>query len=827
MAGFLGFVRRALDPRADLSRLPSASQEEERRAPRRSRLRARDILHNGPLLLGGAIVLGLFLVVLFGPIWAPENPYLSGQRTITYEDGKIVAPPFPPSERFPLGTDQWGRDTLSLLLYGTRNTLVACVFITMARFLLGLVLGAVAGWNEGSLADRAILGAITLTTALPALITSMLLIYALDIRRGLPVFIVALSLVGWGELAQYIRAEFLVLRRKPFIEGARVLGLRGGAIAVRHVLPNILPQLVVYTLLETGAVLMLLGELGFVGVYIGGGLRTEGVSGRGITIPDIPEWGAMMADSRRWARAKPWMVFWPAAAFFVAVVGFNALGEGLRRLVEQGGFHTGFLLSKRMLLVVVLVTVATVYVVQNVGPAPSYARLAEEFRGEEAYRHVQTLVGLRGRGNGTPDAQAAAEYIAQQFEAYGLQPAGEGLSYFQEVPALLVHPLEQPVLALLDEAGRVQQAFRHQLDFGYLTEGHAGSGTAQAPLAFVGFHRGRGDLSWADYKGMDLRGRIVLLMEGNAPRDFPTEALIRGAAGVLWVTGDRPEDVRSQAQLTGDPDEYLRRPTLPVFRIRRQVAEALVAPAGLHLEDLEARLQEEPTGEGPWFVQDLAAQVRMAVSLSPPQEVALVHVLGSITGKDIALDEEVVIVGAHYDGLGTDPDGTIFPAANDDASGVGVLLEVARLWHERHMDPRRTVVFAAWAGGVLDAGGPVAYFDAPAGGISYLQTVAVFQLDNLGAGDEVLLVNPGSRRLADVMVASAREAGLAVREDPTVYHPYQGQVKARVPSVLVSWANSWRPPDEDALARIRPERLRAAGEAVNLALIRVSREPSF
>lgn len=571
MAGLLGFVRQALDPRADLSRLPSTSPEDEGRAPRRGRLRARDILRNGPLLLGATIVL-----VLFGPIWAPENPYLSGQRTITYEEGKIVAPPFPPSERFPLGTDQWGRDILSLLLYGTRNTLVACVFITMARFLLGLVLGALAGWNEGSLADRAILGAITLTTALPALVASMLLIYALDIRRGLPVFIVALSLVGWGELAQYIRAEFLVLRRKPFIEGARVLGLRGGAIAVRHVLPNILPQLVVYTLLETGAVLMLLGELGFVGVYIGGGLRTEGVSGRGITIPDIPEWGAMMADSRRWARAKPWMVFWPAAAFFLAVVGFNALGEGLRRLVEQGGFHTGFLLSKRMLLVVVLITAATVYVVQNVGPAPSYARLAEEFRGEEAYRHVHTLAQLGGRGSGTPDVQAAAAYIAQQFAAYGLQPAGEGLSYFQKVPTLLVRPLEQPVLALLDEEGRGQQTFRHQLDFGYLTEGHAGSGTAQALLVFVGFYR-RGDLSWEDYKGMDLRGRIVLLVEGNAPRDFPTEALIRGAAGVLWVAGDRPEDVRSQVQLTGEPEEHLRRPTLPVFRIRRQVAEALLS----------------------------------------------------------------------------------------------------------------------------------------------------------------------------------------------------------------------------------------------------------
>ena len=202
MASLWNAAQKVLNPRPDMHRLPhrpsGGEEPSPAETPARGRLSQRDVLRNAPLCLGGLIVLGLFFVVLFGPLWAPDNPYLTGQRTITYEDGQIVVPPFAPSPAFPLGTDQWGRDILSLLLYGTRNTLVACTFVTMARLALGLLLGGLAGWNEGRFVDRLVMGGIGLTTALPMLISCMILIFALDIRRGLPVFIVALSLVGWG-----------------------------------------------------------------------------------------------------------------------------------------------------------------------------------------------------------------------------------------------------------------------------------------------------------------------------------------------------------------------------------------------------------------------------------------------------------------------------------------------------------------------------------------------------------------------------------------------------------------------------------------------------
>ncbi|MCA9870073.1 MAG: hypothetical protein KC487_06810, partial [Anaerolineae bacterium] len=197
-------LKRILNGRLDYSELlkpprPDEEEPEPQKQTVRRRVTPRKVLQNIPLMVGLAIVVALFFLVLFGPLWAPENPYLVGTTTLTMVDGELQAPPFPPSETNPLGSDQWGRDILSLLLYGARNTLVAATFITLARVILGTVLGIIAGWNEGKASDHAIMGTVGVTSSIPLLLTGMLLIFALDIRRGIIVFLIALCVVGWGE----------------------------------------------------------------------------------------------------------------------------------------------------------------------------------------------------------------------------------------------------------------------------------------------------------------------------------------------------------------------------------------------------------------------------------------------------------------------------------------------------------------------------------------------------------------------------------------------------------------------------------------------------
>ena len=843
-------LARLLNPRARLASLPGAAaraadaEADHLETPHPAvtwRFRLHHILTNIPLLVGGIIVLGLFLVILFGPLWAPRNPYIAGQHIVPHYDaasGEWISPPLAPSPEFPLGTNQWGNDILSMLLYGARNTLIAAAFIAMVRLLLGLILGAYAGWHEGRWPDQIVMGAVGVVTAVPMLISSAILIFALDIRRGLPVFIAALALVGWTEIAQYVRSEFLVLRKMPFIEGARAVGAPDLAIAVRHILPNLLPQLLVITFLEVGAVLMLLGELAFIGVFIGGGtsigLGDEITGVTVVNLANVPEWGAMLAEGYRWLRAKPFIVFPPAFAFFIAVVGFNALGEGLRRLLDRHHLNTGFLLRRRMLLVVAALTAATVFIINNTGPAPWFARVAQAFDGENAYTHARELAAIDRRGAGQEGAAAAAAYIADSFAAYGLRPGWKEDGYIYPLETTLVRPRRPPLLALTDDTGQTLHTFRHQLDFGYTIEGHGGGGDVTLPLTFVGFRGSTGSYDWDAFVGLDLRERIVLLLAGNAPLNFAEEARIRGARGILWVVEDRPAAVRSQNQLADPEQVYLRRPHIPIFRIRPAVADALLAPAGLSQADL---FQGAPDRRGPgWFTRDLDTYARLSLDLAQPQTVSAPAVLGVLPGTDYEIKNEMVVLFAGYDSLPADPGGAAHPAANDSASATATLLEIARVWQEQQLEPRRTVLFVAWGATFLEEPGAarllnddLAFSHLPANEVGAFGPAVVVQLENLGAGGDALQLSPQSdRRLALFFENLGREEGVPVHTAP----PAATLTRARLRVADAAWIGLARaggalPPHLDTIARLDEQKLQTAGELLSHALTTIVREHDY
>ncbi len=838
-----------LYPRARLSKMPSLSPDESNAEPlqsptgRRGRGRFTRAFFNVPLLFGGIIVIGLFFVVLFGPVWATSNPYIASrhiQPHLDPESGEWISPPLDPSEEFPLGTDEYGNDILSMLLYGARNTLIAAAFIAMARIILGVLFGAYAGWNEGSLGDRSIMGAIGVIAAVPALIIGMILIYALDIRRGLPVFIVALTVIGWTEIAQYIRGEFLVLRKRSFIEGARSAGATNVAIAVRHVLPNLLPTLLVITFLEVAAVLLLFGELGFVGVFIGGGshivIGDELTGTQVVTLSEIPEWGAMLAEGYRWLRAKPFIVYPPAAAFFIAVVGFTALGEGLRRFIESHHVSTNFLLRKRMLVVVIAITLATIFIINNTGPAPWLARVAEAFDAESAYGHTQTLTEMNGRGAGQEGAQEAAEYIAEKFEQYGLNPGWRQSEYIYPMENRIVRPIAHPELVLLNAEGKEVESYQHQIDFGFVIEEHGGSGEAEYPITYLSFTE-EGAYSWESYRGLDLKDRIILLVEGNAPEDIATEALIRGARGVLWIAGDAQNAVQSQVQLANPDQLYLQKPTLPILRIRPEIAQSIVSQSGVNLSDLAsggARVSQRGPG---WTAHDIDSSVRMSVQLAPPEVTTTPVVLGHLLGTDFTISNELVLVIANYDGLGIDPDGTIFEAANRNAAGVSMLLEVARLWQQEELDPRRSVLFIAWGGGALEETG-INEFLANERSFRHLPANAtrnrlaprvVLQLDYLGAGGDTLLVDPRSNsQLADLLEESATDVGIVVDPDPGDAMPPLERWSAPQSAWLsFAWNEAEVLPTGDNLDRIEPEKLQSIGQVVSHVLTKIVRQTRY
>ena len=292
------------------------------------------VLRNSPLIVGGLMVILLLAILVFGPALALNNPYHT--QGLVNIDGQLVPPPFPPGETYPWGTDALGRGIMSLILAGAQQTLTLAILAVAARLLVGIVLGALAGWFNGTLFDRTIVGLSEVIAAFPTLIITMILILAIGIRQGMQAFIIALCFVGWGEIMQFVRSEVISIRPKLFIESAVATGARTLRIVSRHVLPILFSALVSIAALEMGAVLMLLGELGFISIFIGGGSRTSLVWLQTIQYSDVPEWGAMLSDIRFLVRSYPWTGLYPMLAFFFAILSFNLFGEGIRRLVDEG-----------------------------------------------------------------------------------------------------------------------------------------------------------------------------------------------------------------------------------------------------------------------------------------------------------------------------------------------------------------------------------------------------------------------------------------------------------------------------------------------------------
>lgn len=793
---------------------------------------------NLPLILGMIILMGLSLIILFGPLWASYDPNITTQSFVPYYDAglrDLIKPPFPPSWEYPFGTDTWGNDLLSLILHGARVTLIAGVYVTAVRVIIGTVIGSLAGWFAQSRFDRFAMSLISAVASVPALLSAMILIFALDIQNGLWVFIVALSVFGWTEVAQYIRSEMIVIREMPYIEGARAVGLNNLQTIVRHALPNVLAQILIMTFLEMGTVLILLAELGFLGVYIGGGTNyTADIFDPGgpKLLNEVPEWGALVSIGAPYLRSYPYMVLAPASAFFIAVAGLNALGEGLRQAVERSAVSTNFLLRKEMILIVAAFAAVTAFVIKYTGPSLAYNRVAEAFDGQAAYDYAAALREMGGQDAGQAGGEAAAAYIEEQFKQIGLQPGwkvGINSNYVYRTIETVVRPSTQPQLTLLNEDGTIQRSFQHQVDFGYVIGGHGGSGQAAAPLTFLAFQLGQIPLAAdgynsARFEGLDVRGRIVLLVEGNAPDYVATELLRRGAQGILWVMADS-EAMRSQIHLADLAKSYLRNPTLPVFRVSTAVANTLLTSENNTINQLIVNsTAADQSGDG-WFVHELSAQVSMSLQLDMPQAVEIPHVMGFLPGYDNDLADQLVIVFAAYDGLGQEPDGTAVSAANDGSGSIGVMMAMARLWEAQNLDPRRSVLFIAWGGGQLDESGAAAFLEdndhfrklSARVNTPPLQPVLLFQLGPLGGDGEAVVLDPASDAgLLKLWQDSAAETDLPVVIG-NASNP--GLITELIPTLAVH--------EENDPTQLSADKLAQVGQTLTFSLIKILRQVNY
>lgn len=260
-------------------------------------------------LLGLALSTIVLLLALLGGVLAPHPEHVAG--------GIDTAARFrPPSLAHPFGTNELGQDVLSLVLAGARVSVLAGLAVVLLGALVGTAVGAIAGY-AGGWVDELLMRLADLKLTVPGLILAMAVAAALG--PGLVNMVVAIALSWWPGFARLVRGEVLAKKEEPFVAAARAIGAGPARILLRHVLPNVLTPITVKMSLDLGFAILAVASLGFIGI---------GVK------PPTPEWGSLLSIARSYMPDFWWMAIFPGLAIFVAVLGFNLLGDGLRDLLD-------------------------------------------------------------------------------------------------------------------------------------------------------------------------------------------------------------------------------------------------------------------------------------------------------------------------------------------------------------------------------------------------------------------------------------------------------------------------------------------------------------
>jgi peptide/nickel transport system permease protein len=597
-------------------------------------------------LIGLVAFLGLVFLALFGERIAPNEPIY-----FLVEHGRDERP-YDPGRVFPFGSDVLGRDLFSLVLAGARATLTIVLLAGAARVAAGVLVAAI-GTSSRPMRLLTDLAA-EIVGAVPATLVALVLVRALvKTDATATTLIAALLVVGWAGPYRVLRAELDRVAAAPFTEGALAIGVSRWRLFWRHHLPHLTPVMAMNASQQIVASLVLVAELGVIGVLVGAVRSIDIQESLSVirvgppsdaSIPDTPEWGALLATSRTvdalwWSR---WLIFVPGAAFAVTAVAVTAIGYGFARRYSQ---HDVFRDLRKAAIVPALLL--AMFVISALAPE-RYADAREwadasrsELQPVESVREAFERAGLATRSV-TQDIKSV-ERSGPATVSIGGNTVREAFPRPNDPPVGFTH-MQSVVSADVGGGGRVTAP----LVF-------AARGIVPAELPRRPFYRPpRGpDLAELvkdypnDYADLEVRGKVVLLVRflgvdagaagyaiGPAPDIVIERAIERGAAAVLFVD---PE--LSSYTSTANPYLVVERsspPTrttgVPVVVLDEAAAERLVRPLGL---DLSSLLGYDPIG-AVWhrsLSRDVDAPVDVDVPVSE-RTLAVTSVVARVPGID-------------------------------------------------------------------------------------------------------------------------------------------------------------------------------------------------
>lgn len=264
------------------------------------------VLKHKQIIFGGGVILVFCTIAILAPYIIPYDYWEQDLMESLHEPG---------GEHF-FGTDNFGRDVFSRVVYGTRISLISALGAAGIASIVGLTLGLLAGYLGGAV-DRVIQTAIDISWSFPTVLLAILI--ASVAKPGLGSTIIAIAAVYWAQYARVIRGEVLSVREEEYVHAAKSIGCTEIRVMARHVFPNVVPPMIVMISITMGYAILLEAMLSFLGV---------GVQ------PPTPSWGIVLSEGRDFLTRAPWITLFPGMIISLAVLAFNFLGDGLRDYLD-------------------------------------------------------------------------------------------------------------------------------------------------------------------------------------------------------------------------------------------------------------------------------------------------------------------------------------------------------------------------------------------------------------------------------------------------------------------------------------------------------------
>ena len=453
-------------------------------------------------------------------------------------------------------------------------------------------------------------------------------------------------------------------------------------------------------------------------------------------------------------------------------------------------------------------------------PGAAFAAI-QKIDPERIRAHVRFLSHdlLEGRGTGQRGGDIAAEYIATQFALYGLKPAGDSGSYLQKVPMVGITPAPETTFSLIPSKGAVVDVKPLEQYVAYDQTQQAQS-DVDAEIIYVGYGIEAPEYKWDDYKGTDVRGKVLLMLVNEPPSDdkkfFKGKALTyygrwtykyeeaarRGAVGAILIHQTEMASYPWEVVRNSNSGEksYLKLDGAPKLKVASwvqfEVARQIAAASGMNLDNMMADARSKDFHPVPLPVK---LKAHMGSKIRPFESN---NVLAMLPGSDRNLKGEAVMYTAHYDHLGIRPEmpgDNIYNGANDNATGCGILLELARTYAEAAQRPHRSILFASVTAeeqGLLGSEYLGKHPPIPAGKISL--DLNYDDIPPLGSPEEVEVSGSERTTFYPQVEAMAKTFRLTIRPDsrPEAGHYYRSDhfslARVGIPSFSINEGTKYK-----------------------------------